>query len=28
MIAKYREEMGISGSFERKMKNDINKKVN
>ncbi|MDR2023627.1 MAG: RNA polymerase factor sigma-54 [Hungatella sp.] len=28
VIAKYREEMGIPGSFERKMKNDINKKVN
>ncbi len=28
VIAKYREEMGISGSFERKMKNDMNKGVN
>ncbi len=28
VIAKYREEMGISGSFERKMKNDMNKRVN
>ncbi|WP_349948346.1 RNA polymerase factor sigma-54 [Lacrimispora sp. BS-2] len=28
VIAKYREELGISGSFERKIKNDINKRVN
>lgn len=28
VIAKYREEMGIAGSFERKMKNDMNQGVN
>ncbi len=28
VIAKYREEIGISGSFERKIKNDINKRAN
>jgi len=28
VIAKYREDIGIPGSFDRKVKNDINKRVN